>query len=373
MKNAIEKTKELSAILKGKRIGLITNPTGVNARLIPSGRILGEFCRIGAYFGPEHGLSGVAEAGVKVASDRNGTVPVYSMYDKESICGNALDGLDMLVYDIADVGLRFYTYIYTLAECMTLARDAKIPILVLDRMNPLGLSTAEGTLLDEEFSSGVGRYELPTRYAMTAGEFARYINAEKGIGCELRVLECDGLSRPTSTEGAFDTWVPPSPNIPTFDSVYAYAATCLFEGTSLSEGRGTAKPFEQIGAPWLRADEIVEAMQKKNLPGVLFRSVSFKPTMSKHKDSLCSGVAIHVTDRRSFKTTLTGLTLLDCIRKTHEEFEFLYWPKNDVYFIDHLLGSDTYRRESPNVVEYVSEEQVKVEAFMRRMEKYMLY
>ncbi len=363
------------SLLSGKRIGLITNPTGVDRFFVPTFQKLASFCKPSAFFGPEHGISGTAQAGVKVQSttDPLSGIPVYSMYDKTGVAAEALNNLDALVYDIQDVGLRFYTYIYTLSDAMKLAASAGIPVIVLDRYNPLGLTKAEGTLLDERFSSGVGRFELPSRYAMTVGEYARYINREKGINCDLTVIECENLRRDSDPEPPCGSWVFPSPNIPTYESIYPYAATVLFEGTNLSEGRGTAKPFELFGAPWLRITEILHSLSQKSLPGCLLRPCEFVPTFSKHSDYLCRGFQLHVTDRKSFEPFRVGLTILDEIRKTHDEFDFLYWPKSDVYFIDRLLGSDEYRKKSPDVDTFISKEQKKVDAFMKNAEQYFLY
>ncbi len=368
-------SNKAAAILSGKRIGLVTNQTGVDYNFRTSREVLSEIARPLALFGPEHGFSGAAQEGVKIGNsiDEGSALPVYSMYDKTGVTSSALRGLDALVYDIQDVGLRFYTYIYTLADAMRLAASAKIPVVVLDRANPLGLSRAEGTLLDERFASGVGRFELPSRYAMTAGEYALYINAEKGIGCELHVIPCEGLTRDVTPEPPIGRWVFPSPNIPTYECIYAYAATVLFEGTNLSEGRGTTKPFELFGAPWLRNYEVAENIKRLGLPGFVLRPCEYIPTFQKHSGNLCRGLQLHITDRESFMPFLTGMHILDEIRKTHEEFDFKYWKKSNVYFIDHLLGSDVYRREHPDVDSFAASEQAKVDAFMKRMERYFIY
>ncbi len=371
--NAVEAIEKHRSLLSGKRLGLLTNPTGVTHDLCRTADILSNYGKLVALFGPEHGISGAAQAGVKVASsvDEKTGVPVYSMYDKTGVTEEVLREIDLMVYDIRDVGLRFYTYIYTLSDMMRLCSRAGVPLLVLDSVNPLGLEKAEGTLLDESFSSGVGRFELPTRYALTVGEYARYVNGEKQIGCELVVAECNGLRRSTRPE--LKPFVPPSPNIPTYDSIFAYAATCPFEGTNLSEGRGSTTPFSIIGAPWLRSREIAEEMNRMKLPGVIWQASDFLPYYSKHKEVLCHGIRMHISDREAFIPFASGMLLLDLIRKTHDEFGFLYWPSSDVYFIDHLLGGDKYRRECTDVKAFIEEEQKRVDSFMKKIERYKIY
>jgi uncharacterized protein YbbC (DUF1343 family) len=302
------------------------------------------------------------------------------MYGKQKTSlSEALDSIDCLVYDIQDVGLRFYTYIYTLAEAMTAAAAKGIPIVVLDRYDPLGLTRVEGTLLDDSFSSGVGKFSLPSRYGLTVGEFARYVNEEYSIGCDLRVIPCADLSREDDAFSLSLPWVLPSPNLPTIESTICYVGTVLFEGTDLSEGRGTTKPFELIGAPWLRADELVSHFNSKGIEGAILRSAYFTPTFSKHAGELCRGFQIHITDRERFDPFSLGLYLVEYIRNTHPEFSFrgesalTEQTKSQKLFIDLLLGTDEFRTGTLSAEQIISTHAQKVAEFKKNSEKYWLY
>lgn len=374
-RNGIDNISSISKLLGNNRLGLITNPTGCDLKLRPTIDILKGNYNLCCLYGPEHGISGAAQAGVKVgnAVDPISGLPVVSMYDKAKAGEEAFSGVDMLIFDIQDVGVRFYTYIYTLSDAMQMCAKAQIPLVVLDRYNPIGLTKTEGTLLDERFSSGVGRFELPSRHAMTVGEYAKYINAEKNFGCELYVCPCEGLDRKADGRTVNAPWIAPSPNMPTLDTAFCYVGTVVFEGTNLSEGRGTTKPFEMIGAPWLRNKEVCDYMNSLRLPGAAFRTADFIPYYSKYNGILCKGLQLHITNYDEFHPFRTGMLLLDYVRRTHEEFEFLYRSKNDVYFIDHLLGSDVYRTAVTDVEAFIEEEQRKVDAFVPRTEKYRIY
>ena len=322
----------LSNELSGKRLGLITNPSGVSQQLYATVDYLYDNFKLTALFSAEHGVRGDAQAGEKVDTyiDAKTSLPVYSMYGKQKTSlSEALESIDCLVYDIQDVGLRFYTYIYTLAEAMTAATAKGIPVVVLDRYDPLGLTRVEGTLLDDAFSSGVGKFSLPSRYGLTVGEFARYVNTEYSIGCDLRVIPCADLSREDDAFSLSLPWVLPSPNLPTIESTICYIGTVLFEGTDLSEGRGTTKPFELIGAPWLDEAALVEHFNSRGIDGALLRPAYFVPTFSKHKGALCRGFQIHILDRERFKPFRLGLELVDYISKTHGEFKYLGESENE--------------------------------------------
>src|SRR5262249_31647614 len=207
-----------------------------------------------------------------------------------------LEGLDALGFDIQDVGSRYYTYVSTMALAMKAAAKAKLALYVLDRPNPIGGAQAEGNLVGERYKSFVGLYALPNRHGMTAGELARHFNAEEGIGCELTVVPCEGLTRAMGWVETGRAFVPPSPNMPTTDTAPVYPGMCFGEGTNVSEGRGTCRPFEQFGAPWLDGAAVADALNALKLPGVVFRPVAFTPTFDKHKGVSCEGAFIHVTD-----------------------------------------------------------------------------
>lgn len=373
-KHGIDNVGSLDSLLSGKRLGLITNPTGVGSDMRSSVDALREKYDLRLLCGPEHGITGAAQAGVKVghSTDERSGLPVISMYAAKED-GRAFSDVDIMLFDIQDIGVRFYTYIYTLSDAMRLCADAEIPLAVLDRYNPLGLYRTEGTLLDEKFSSGVGRFELPSRHALTVGEYARYVNAEKGIGCELHVCPCTGLDRNMDGRDISLPWIPPSPNIPTLETVRAYVGTVIFEGTNMSEGRGTTKPFEIIGAPWLRNYEVCDYMNSQGLSGVWFRPCEYIPTFSKFAGELCHGIQLHITDPDSFEAFRTGILLLDRIRRTHTEFAFLYWEKSGVHFIDHLLGTDAVRSSDFDAEQFIADERKRIDEFLPRLEKYKIY
>ena len=271
--HGIEREDLLLRELSGLRLGLITNPSGLDKKFNSTIDVLQKSFDLRALFSPEHGVRGDAQAGEKVGYylDARSGLPVYTMYGDHSAAFEAFDGLDCIVYDIQDVGLRFYTYIYTLTEAMEEAAKRGIRVVVLDRADPLGLDVIEGAMLDDDLWSGLGKYGLPSRYGMTVGEFARYVNGEYGFGCDLRVIACDGLSRSSDYRELDIPWVLPSPNLPTLDSALCYTGTVLFEGTNLSEGRGTTKPFELIGAPWLDEAALVEHFNSRGIDGALLR------------------------------------------------------------------------------------------------------
>lgn len=379
--HGIEREDLLSRELSGLRLGLITNPSGVDKKLNSTIDILREKFDLRALFSPEHGVRGDAQAGEKVGlyTDVRSGLPVYTMYGDHSAAFDAFSELDCIVYDIQDVGLRFYTYIYTLAEAMTEAAKRGIRVVVLDRADPLGLDTVEGAVIADGLWSGVGKYALPSRYGMTAGEFARYVNAEFSIGCELSVICCEGLERGSEYSDLGIPWVLPSPNLPTLESVLCYTGTVLFEGTNLSEGRGTTKPFELIGAPWLDSDAIVSYFNSRGVDGALLRPAYFTPTFSKHAGVLCRGFQIHIVDRAKFKPFRLGLELVDYIRRTHGEFKFLGESEDATeaigqrLSIDRLLGSSELRVGEFELEKFLQKEESNLAAFKQKASKYYLY
>ena len=285
-------------VLKGKRVGLITNPTGVDCQLKSTVDILFEAPQVNlvALYGPEHGVRGDIPAGQKVENqvDAKTGLKVHSLYGKTRKPTPAmLQDVDVLVYDIQDIGVRFFSYTYTMAAAMKACAQANIPFVVLDRYNPLGLLRVEGCLIDQRFDSEEGGVSLPARHAMTIGELARYINGEYHYGCDLVVVKCEGLQREMDYRDCNTPWIMPSPNCATYETIICYIGTVLFEGTNVSEGRGTVRPFELIGAPWLRNEEVVQEMERKALPGVRFRAAYFRPTFSKYQGQLCKGLQLH--------------------------------------------------------------------------------
>ncbi|MEY3235285.1 MAG: hypothetical protein RL230_2556 [Pseudomonadota bacterium] len=329
------------ALLAGKRVGLITNPTGVTLKLESAIDLMARArdFKLAALFGPEHGVRGDAQAGAAVADnvDARTGLPAFSLYGTTRKPTPAmLAGLDVLVFDIQDIGARFYTYPWTLALVMQAAREAGIGVIVADRPNPIGGIRVEGPVLDSALASFVGAYPIPIRHGMTLGELALMMNTDFSIGCNLNVVRCTNWRRTDNASQTGLPWVPPSPNMPTIDTAFIYPGTCLIEGTNLSEGRGTAKPFELIGAPFIDAQALADKLNQRNLPGARFRPAWFTPSFSKFQGQLCAGVQVHITDRTSLAPVDAGIAiLLEVVRHHGKDFSFL--PGKPPFF-DKLAG-----------------------------------
>ena len=328
-------------LLAGKRVGLITNPTGVTVKLESAIDRMAQArdFKLAALFGPEHGVRGDAQAGAAVADlvDARTGLPAYSLYGTTRKPTPAmLAGLDVLVFDIQDIGARFYTYPWTLALVMQAAREAGMGVIVADRPNPIGGIRVEGPVLDPALASFVGAYPIPIRHGMTLGELALMMNTDFGIGCDLTVVTCTNWRRPDDATQTGLPWVPPSPNMPTIDTAFIYPGTCLIEGTNLSEGRGTTKPFELIGAPFIDAHGLADRLNQRNLPGAHFRPAWFTPSFSEFQGQLCAGVQLHITDRAAFAPVDAGIAILLEVARHHgKDFSFL--PGNPPFF-DKLAG-----------------------------------
>jgi uncharacterized protein YbbC (DUF1343 family) len=309
-----------SAALDGRAVGIVCNPASVDHRfthvvdaIVRQGR-----ARLAAIFGPQHGFrSDVQENMIETghAEDARRRVPVYSLYSEtREPTGEMLRGLDVLVIDLQDVGTRIYTYIYTMAYCLTAAKRHGVKVIVCDRPNPIGGTRVEGPMLANGWESFVGLYPIPMRHGMTIGELARLFNEHFGICADLQVETMEGWRREMYHDEAQAPWVLPSPNMPTLDSAIVYPGTVLFEGTNVSEGRGTTRPFELIGAPWVAAEAFAEALNRRDAAGVFFRPAVFEPTFHKHARESCGGCQIHVTDRRTFAPVLAGVLLTEAFR-----------------------------------------------------------
>jgi uncharacterized protein YbbC (DUF1343 family) len=258
-----------------------------------------------------------------------------------------LEGLDALVVDLQDVGTRIYTYIYTMANCLVAARKHGVPVVVCDRPNPIGGRAVEGPMLDAGYESFVGQYPIPMRHGMTIGELARLFNEHFGIGAKLEVITMPSWSRDAYYDETGLPWVLPSPNIPTLESAIVYPGTVLMEGTNVSEGRGTTKPFELVGAPWIDPELLALQMNELKLPGVFFRPALFEPTFHKHAKTPCGGCQIHVTDRTTFRAVETGVALLERFRALGPEAFAWREPPYEYEYrlapIDILAGSSDLR------------------------------
>jgi uncharacterized protein YbbC (DUF1343 family) len=341
--------------LAGRQVGIVCNPASVDGelRLVADRAASDARIRIAALFGPQHGFrSDVQENMIETGHGRDEVrrVPVYSLYSEtREPTADMLRGLDTLVIDLQDVGTRIYTYIYTMANCLRAARKHGIKVIVCDRPNPIGGVLVEGPMLERGFESFVGLYPIPMRHGMTIGELARLFNEHFGIGADLEVAAMQRWQRAMYSDQTGLPWVLPSPNISTVDSAIVYPGTVLFEGTNVSEGRGTTRPFELIGAPWMTAERCADTMNRLALPGAHFRPAVFEPTFHKHVRTSCGGCQIHVLNRESFRAVETGVALLGAFRAgSGSGFQWREPPYEYEHTkppIDILAGSSTLREQ----------------------------
>ena len=358
-------------ILKEGRLGILTTPTGVTGQLRPTYEVLAEKYNVTSLFAPEHGIRGDIQAGEHISTyvDSETGLTVYSLYgENKYMTDEMLDTFDIFVFDIQDVGARYYTFIYALTRSMKLCAEKGKKVVVLDRPNPVGGIIMEGVTLNESFSSGVGEYAIPARYALTVGEFAAYINKEKNMGCDLTVIPCEGWKRSMYFDETGMPLILPSPNLPTVNSFINYFATCYFEGTNISEGRGTTIPFEMVGAPFIDGKKLADSLNSKGLEGVVFRSAYFTPTFSKHKGERCSGVQIHILDRNLYRPFQAGMYLLDEIRK-YDGFEFLGGGN----FEAKLFGDDSILKDDFSVKECFEREERDCAEFKNKVKNILIY
>ena len=337
---------ERFAPLRGLAVGLVCNPTSVDRRLRHAADLFHEAngVRLAALFGPEHGVRGDTQymAAVGSGRDRRTGVRVHSLYGSrvESLrpTDRALRGLDALVFDLQDVGARYYTYQATMLYCMEAAARARIAFLVLDRPNPIGGRAVEGPALRPGFESFCGVHDVAVRHGLTVGELAALYREERGLDLELTVIPCRGWRRGMLQRDTGLPWVFPSPNMPTPETALVYPGMCLLEGTNLSEGRGTTRPFELFGAPWLDADRLAEALREERLPGVRFRPVRFVPTWDKHAGARCHGVEIVVDDRDAVRPFRTGIA---CVAAARAQAPRRFRWRTDPYeFVEHVPAFD---------------------------------
>jgi len=339
-------------LIKGQRIGLVCNPASVDSRLIHvSDRLAAGDWTLTALFGPQHGFrSDLQENMIESphAHDARRRVPVHSLYSEtREPTAEMLADVDVLVIDLQDVGTRIYTYIYTMANCLRAARRHGIRVVVCDRPNPINGDVIEGATLDPEYESFVGQFAIPMRHGLTIGEAARVFNDHFGIHAAVDVVPMDGWSRAMYYDATGLPWVLPSPNIPTLDTAIVYPGAVLFEGTLLSEGRGTTRPFELIGAPWIDGERFAEALNARRLPGAYFRPAFFEPTFHKHAKVLCGGCQVHVTDREAFEPMRVAVEMLAEFRREAPSEKLWRDPPYEYEHvkppIDILYGSDRLR------------------------------
>ena len=348
--------------LVGRRVGLICNASSITSDLRHAADALAarDDLELVQLFGPEHGIRGDAQDMIAVGGskvDQRTGLPLHSLYGQreESLWppDELVSQLDVLVFDIQDVGARYYTYVYTMAHAMEVAGRVDVPMIVCDRPNPIGGHLVEGNVVQDGYRSFVGRYRLPNRHGMTAGELARFFQGEEGIVCDTTVIEMEGWHRSMYFEDTGLPWVLPSPNMPTVDTAIVYPGGCFFEGTLLSEGRGQTRPFEIVGAPYIEsqhwADETTRELREAGYEGFHLRPLGFRPTFHKHVGQACGGVQIHVTDRETFRPVMVSVALLkaawrlwpESVRWRTLTYEFVADP----IAIDLLGGSDALRHE----------------------------
>lgn len=394
-------------LVKGKQVGLITNPTGVDGKLNSMVELFFHHPDISlvALYGPEHGVRGNAQPGEYVPFyfdekyELPGfNLPVFSLYGQTEIPDsgmlNRIDeymrkfdtqdtgkipgksqvmGIDVMIFDMQDVGTRVYTYIATMAYCMQVCSEIGIEFIVLDRPNPINGLDMEGPLLEyPEFSSFVGLYPIPVRHGMTIGELARFFNEnffEKKV--TLTVIPMEGWTREMWYDETKLPWIIPSPNMPTLDTATVYPGQVYLEGTNISEGRGTTKPFELFGAPWIDGYDLTKKLNALTLPGVIFREAWFTPTFSKHKGQLCGGSQVHVLNRQEYKPLTTSIHIIKSIMDTYpENFKF------HAEYFDKIMGNSFVRKaleEGEKVENILARFTVDVETFLKTREPYLLY
>jgi uncharacterized protein YbbC (DUF1343 family) len=372
--------------LNGLRVGVVANPASIDGAFRHViDRVAGsEKVTLAAIFGPQHGFrSDLQDNMIETphAEDRGRRVPIYSLYSEtREPTAEMLAGLDALVVDLQDIGARIYTFVYTMANCLRAAKRHGVTVIVCDRPNPIGGIEVEGPTLERGFESFVGQFAIPMRHGMTIAELARLFNEHFGIGADLEVVAMDGWSRAQYWDETGLPWVMPSPNVPTDDTAVVYPGAVLFEGTMLSEGRGTTRPFELLGAPWIEAEPFADRMNAIGLAGAHFRPAVFEPTFHKHCKVTCGGCQIHVTDRRTFRPVAAGASLIREFFATRpERFAWRQPPyeyEHDKMPIDVLAGNETFREQIDQQVpldEIVGSWEAGEKAFRKIREKFLLY
>lgn len=373
-------------LLKERRVGLICNQASVNHQFEHAADLFfaHKDINLTTLFGPQHGIRGDVQDNMVETShtiDKKTGLPVFSLYSEtREPTDEMLENLDVLVFDLQDVGCRVYTFIYTMAFAMKACAKNNKKFIVLDRPNPINGNGIEGNLLEIGHESFVGLFPIPMRHGLTSGELAKLFNTEFSINCDLEVVSMNGWERNLFYDETDCPWVMPSPNMPTVDTAVVFPGTVMFEGTKVSEGRGTTRPFEIIGAPYIDSDEFAMKLGELNLPGVIFRATGFLPTFQKHKDEPCSGVFIHVSDRDKFEPVLTGIALTKILFEMYrEEFEWKDTPYEYEYDrnpFDVIHGSTKIREmiEAEKSLEEIKQFwQNDVKQFQDSRKKYLLY
>ena len=375
-----------SGSLAGQRVGLVCNPASVDSAFRHTADRVRAVHGVSlvALFGPQHGFRSDVQDNMVETSHamhpRYG-VPIHSLYsDTREPTTEMLDDVDVLVIDLQDVGTRVYTYAYTMANCVKAAKRCDVRVVVCDRPNPIGGHAVEGPMLQRGYESFVGQFPIPLRHGMTIGELARLFNDRFGLDAELEVVTVEGWVRSAYQDETALPWVMPSPNLPTLDSATVYPGAVLIEGTNLSEGRGTTRPFELVGAPWIDGDDAADRLNAMALPGVFFRPAQFVPMFQKHSGQPCGGCQVHVTTRSLFQPVVTTVAVLQTLRRVApEKFEWRRPPYEYEQVkqpIDILSGSDRLRSQVEAdipAMEIAASWEEEVSAFVEIRKPYLLY
>ena len=375
LKLGIERLSEYRTIFAGKRVGLITNQTGIDAEGTPSAVLLSRSAQLTALFSPEHGIQGNEREGASIghSADPRTGLPVYSLYgNTKRPTPEMLKDIDILCFDIQDVGARFYTYISTMAYAMEECARHKKQFVVFDRPNPIG-GAVEGNMLELEYRSFTGYFPIVQRHGMTVGELALLFNTEYGVHCDLTVIPMEGWNRETYFDELPLLWVPPSPNIPSPQTALVYAGVCLFEGTNLSVGRGTTMPFQYLGAPYIDAYRLADQLNRLGMAGVRFLPAFFTPSLSLYAGQLCGGVQIAVTDHRSFAPVKTAVALFYELKRLYPN-KFTITNAGKKYCGLHLLTGCTQLTDlSQTAQDYFIRIEKESRQFSGIRKQYLLY
>lgn len=372
--------------LDGLKVGILANPASVDRgyQHIVDQLAGAETFELAAIFGPQHGFNSDLQDNMietPHGTDPKRGIPVFSLYSEtREPTRDMLDQIDVLVIDLQDVGARIYTFIYTMANCLRAAAKTGTPVIVCDRPNPIGGVAVAGPMLEQGFESFVGQFPIPMRHGMTVAELAKLFNAHFGIGAPLEIVTMEGWLRTAYFDETDVPWVMPSPNMPTLETAVVYPGTVLFEGTMVSEGRGTTRPFELIGAPYLDAEALADRMNAHGLAGVYFRPVVFEPTFQKHAKTACGGCQLHVTARNVFEPVIAGAALIrECFGLAPDQFAWRDGPyeyEHEKMPIDILAGSPQLREQieaQVPVAEIAESWEQGVSDFKRLREPYLLY
>jgi uncharacterized protein YbbC (DUF1343 family) len=377
--------EEKNSLLRGARVGLVCNQASVDQGFRHVADLFhnhGEV-KLTTLFGPQHGIRGDVQDNMIESAhtlDKVTGLPIYSLYSEtREPTEEMLREVDVIVFDMQDVGCRIYTFIYTLANCMRAAAKLGKKVIACDRPNPISGVAVEGNVLEPEYTSFVGQFPLPTRHGMTVCELARMFKGEFGIECDLETIEMQEWSREQWMDETGAPWVLPSPNMPTLDAATVFPGTVHFEGTTISEGRGTTRPFELVGAPYIVAEDYAHALNEIDLAGVRFRACGFQPTFQKHVGQTCGGVQLHVTERAVFEPVKVGIAM---VKTAHDlygaEFGWKEPPYEYVYDknpFDVIAGTNSLRRgiEEGRSLEELTSWQGEVAAFKQKRANYLLY